>query len=278
VDFVRGEAVGTHGRSSGRANVAILAVSFGTVLALASGCSSHSHATPPPPSLLASSSAPTAAAQLASIAAVARSAQYTGTYSADSSDNPPRASTIVAYRTPTSTRLDVSETDGRVVIQVDPTGTYTCNMPTGGTPSCLTLAGPGDAVPANVNPSGQALFTTTLDTLAQGVDLTVSAEASRPAAGSIPASSCFALIAAPDGVSPGTYCFSAAGVLTRAQFRSNVLELTALAPAPVQSDFSLPASPSPVGSTAASSGPASSGGASGGGALNGTPASPAASS
>jgi hypothetical protein len=126
----------------------------------------------------------------------------------------------------------------------------------------LTLAGPGDPVPANLNPSGQALFTTTLDTLAQGVDLTVSAEAPRPAAGGIPASSCFALIAAPDQVSPGTYCFSAAGVLTRAQFRSNVLELTALTTAPVQSDFSLPASPSPIGSTAASSEPASPAGSS----------------
>ena len=106
------------------------------------------------------------------------------------------------------------------------------------------------------NPSGQALFTTTLDTLAQGVDLTVSAEAPRPAANGIPASSCFAVIAAPDAVSPGTYCFSAAGVLTRAQFRSNVLELTALTTAPVQSAFSLPASPSPISSAAAS--PASS--------------------
>jgi hypothetical protein len=229
--------------------------------------------------VLDSSSGPSAATQLAAIAAIARGAQYTGTYSADSSDSPPRASIITAYRTPTSTRLDVSEADGRVVIQVDPTGTYTCNLPTGGTPTCLTLAGPGDPVPANVNPSGQALFTTTLDTLAQGVDLTVATEAPRPAAANgIPESSCFALIAAPAGVSPGTYCFSAAGVLTRAQFRSNVLELTALTTPPVQSDFALPASPSPISSAAASSAPASSAPASSGAPLNGTPASPATSS
>jgi hypothetical protein len=273
VDFVPGEAAGTRGRSPWRAGAGVLVAVLAPVLALSAACSSHSHAAPPPPSLLASSSGPSAATQLAAIAAIARGAQYTGTYSADSSDSPPRASTITAYRTPTSTRLDVSEADGRVVIQVDPTGTYTCNLPTGGTPTCLTLAGPGDPVPANVNPSGQALFTTTLDTLAQGVDLTVSSEAPRSAANGIPASSCFALIAAPDGVSPGTYCFSAAGVLTRAQFRSNVLELTALMTPPVQSDFALPASPSPISSAAASSGPASSSGA-----LNGTPASPAASS
>lgn len=257
MDFGRGEAVGTRGRSPRRASAAVIAAGLVSVLALSSACSSHSHAQPPPPSLLASSSGPSAATQLAAIAAVARAAQYTGTYSADTSDNPPRASTIKAYRTPTSTRLDITEAVGRVVIQVDPTGTYSCNLPTDGTPSCLTLAGPGDPVPANVNPSGQALFTTTLDTLAQGVDLTVASEAPRPAANGIPASSCFALIAAPDGVSPGTYCFSATGVLTRAQFRSNVLELTALTTAPVQSDFALPASPSPIGSAAASSAPAS---------------------
>jgi len=258
VDFVRGEVACTRVKPPWRAKVGVLAAVLGPVLALSAGCTSHSHAAPPPASLLASSSGPSAEAQLATLAAIARTAQYTGTYSADSSDNPPRASTIVAYRTPTSTRLAITEAVGRVLIQVDPTGTYSCNLPTGGTPSCLTLAGASEPVPANVNPSGQALFTSTLDTLAQGVDLTVSGEAPRPAANGIPASACFALIAAPDGVSPGTYCFSAAGVLTRAQFRSNVLELTALTTAPVQSDFSLPASPSPITSAAASSAPASS--------------------
>ena len=260
MDFGRGDAAHARSNSSWLANVGVSAVVLCTVFALSAGCTSHSHAAPPAASVLDSSSGPSAAAQLAAIAAIARDAQYAGTYSADSSDSPPRASTITAYRTPNSTRLDVSEADGRVVIQVDPTGTYTCNLPTGGTPTCLTLAGPDQPVPANVNPSGQALFTTTLDTLAQGVDLTVSIEAPRPAAGNgIPASSCFALIAAPDGVSPGTYCFSSSGVLTRAQFRSNVLELTSLMPAPVQSDFSLPASPSPISSGAASSAPATSG-------------------
>ena len=253
----------------------VIAAGFLVVMALSSACSSHSHAAPPPPSLLASSSGPSAATQLAAIAAIARAAQYTGTYSADSSDSPPRASTIVAYRTATSTRLDITEAAGRVVIQVDPTGTYSCNLPTGGTPTCLTLAGAGEPVPANLNPSGQALFTTTLDTLAQGVDLTVSAEAPRPASNGIPASACFAVIAAPDQVSPGTYCFSAAGVLTRAQFRSNVLELTTLTTAPVQSDFALPASPSPA-TAAASSAPASSGAPLSAGPLNA--ASPATSS
>lgn len=258
MDFDRGEAGRARGKSPWRPRTAALAAALGTVFALSAGCTSHSPTPAAPASLLASSSGPGAAAQLAAIAAIARTAQYTGTYSAESADSPPRASTIVAYHTPTSTRLDVSEAFGRVVIQVDSSGTYSCNLPTGGTPTCLTLAGPGQPVPANVNPLGQALFTTTLDTLAQGVDLTVSAEAPRPAANGIPASSCFALIAAPDGVSPGTYCFSVAGVLTRAQFRSNVLELTATMAAPVQSDFSLPASPSPISSASATSTPASS--------------------
>jgi hypothetical protein len=232
----------------------------GAVL-LAAGCTSH-HPAPLPSTSAPVSIGPNAAAQLTAIAQLARGANYTGTYNADSSDSPPRSSVIIAFRTGTRTRLDVTEADGHVLIQVDPTGTYTCNLPTAGVASCLTLAGPGQSVPASVDPSGQALFTTTLDVLAQGANLTVAPAAPRAATNGIPLSTCYALIAAPSGgVSPGTYCFTATGILTRAQFRSNVLQLTALTGAPVDSDFILPATPLPVVSGSAS-----------------TPASPAASS
>src|SRR5205085_12245751 len=65
----------------------------------------------------------------------------------------------------------------------------------------------------------------------------------------IAASTSYALIAAPaGGAAPGTYCFSTDGVLTRAQFRSNVLQLTSLAGAPTDAYFTLPATPLPLGS------------------------------
>lgn len=226
-------------------------------LLLIGGCTSH-HRAPLPSTSAPVSLGPNTAAQLIAIAQLARGANYTGTYTADSSDSPPRSSVIVAFRTATRTRLDVTEADGNVLIQVDPTGTYTCNLPTSGTPSCLTLAGPGQPVPANLDPSGQALFTTTLDVLAQGADLKVAPAAPRPAANGIPLSTCYAVIAAPSGgVDPGTYCFTATGILTRAQFRSNVLQLTALTDAPVDSDFVLPATPLPVGTSASAPPPAS---------------------
>jgi len=221
-----------------------------------SACTSH-HATVLPSSRPASSG-PSAAAALATIAQVARGAEYTATYTAQSSDTPPTTNIITASRASTRTRLDVTETTGHVLIQVDPSGTYTCNLPTSGTPSCLTLAGPGQPVPAGVDPSGQALFTTTLDVLAQGNDITVATEAPRPAGNGIPAATCYAVIAAPaGGVSPGTYCFTTSGILTRAQFRSNVLQLTALSGTPVDGDFTLPATPLPLGTPASSGAPTS---------------------
>ena len=223
-----------------------------SALLLIGGCTSH-HPAPLPTASAALSTGPNAAAALTAIAQLARGADYIGTYTADSSDSPPRSSVITAFRTGSRTRLDVTEADGHVLIQVDPTGTYTCNLPTTGSPSCLTLAGPGEPVPANVDPSGQALFTTTLDVLAQGAGLTVAAAAPRAATSGLPAATCYALIAAPSGgVSPGTYCFSATGILTRAQFRSNVLQLTSLSGAPVDSDFLMPATPLPVGAVSSS--------------------------
>src|SRR5450432_4329785 len=172
------------------------AVTAGALLALvASACTTH-HSSPSP-SVGPAFSGPSAAAALATIAQVARDAEYTATYTADSSDNPPRSNVIAAFRTGTRTRLDVTGATGHVLIQVDPTGTYTCNLPTSGTPSCLTLAGPGEPVPANVDPSGQALFTTTLDVLAQGAGLTVAAAAPRAATSGLPAATCYALIATP---------------------------------------------------------------------------------
>jgi hypothetical protein len=235
------------------------AVTAGALLALvASACTTH-HSSPSP-SVGPASSGPSAAAALATIAQVARGAEYTATYTADSSDNPPRSNIITAFRTSTRTRLDVTEATGHVLIQVDPTGTYTCNLPTPGSgePSCLTLAGPGQPVPASVDPAGQALFTTTLDVLAQGNDITVATEPPRPAGNGIPAARCYAVIAAPaGGVSPGTYCFTTSGILTRAQFRSNVLQMSALSGAPVDADFALPVPPLPLGAPASSGAPTS---------------------
>ncbi|MDQ1486719.1 MAG: hypothetical protein QOJ62_2412 [Actinomycetota bacterium] len=237
-----------------RAHSRTALVTLGLLAATATGgCTSHPKGGSPSPSTLVSAN-PTS--ELASVAQRARSASYTATYVADSSENPPRTNTIKVYRTPTRTRLDVTEATGHVLIQVDPTGTYTCNVPAAGRTTCLRLAGAGQPVPANVDPSGQNLFTTTLDVLAQGADLTVTSAPPSPQASGLPSVTCYAVIAAAaGGAPPGTYCFTAEGVIARAQFRSNVLRLTALGPAPVDADFTLPAAPVPLASSSPSPSP-----------------------
>jgi hypothetical protein len=226
------------------------------LVVLTAGCS-HG-ATSPAPSASPSPS-PSPSAALAALAIRASAATYSATYLAQSSDNPPRSSTITVYRTPTHTRLDVTETGGLVRIQVDPSGTYTCNVPTTGTPSCLTLAAGAAPVPANLDPSGQDLFTTTLDVLAKGTDLTVTTAPSQPATSAVPSSQCFAVNAGTNaGAASGTYCFTATGLVARAQFRSNILQLTAVGTQPAAGDFTLPASPVAVPSPATSPGASSS--------------------
>ena len=234
----------------------------GCVLTL-TGCTRHHGAAAPPSASTAVSSVDVAAIELAAVARLAQGAAYTGSYLADSSDNPPHTNAIKVFRTRLRTRLDITENDGRVLIQVDPTGTYTCNLPTTGSASCLTLAGPNEDVPANLDPGGQRLFTTTLAVLAAGSGLRWP-RLRRGRGNGIAIAKCYALIAAPAGAAPGTYCFTATGILARAQFRSNVLQLTALGGTPADSDFTLPVSPLPVSSAVASSAPASSAPASGG--------------
>jgi hypothetical protein len=232
-----------------RARVAATVAGAAALAALAAGCSTHSKNSPLPSTPNPASSAANAAPQLAALAEIAREATYTAVYNAESSDAPGSSRIITVFRTAARIRIDVTEAPANVIIQVDPTGTYFCTVPTSGKASCYTLAGPGQPVPSNVDPSGQALFTTTLDVLAQGVNLTVADAPTRPAANGIPESTCFALIAAPaGGAAPGTYCFTTTGVLTRVQFRSNALQLISLAGAPKDSDFTLPMAPLPFGS------------------------------
>jgi hypothetical protein len=257
-----------------RARAAALVVAG--VLTLA-GCTRHHSAAPVPSASAPVSSVDVAAAELTAVAKLALGAAYTGSYLADSSDNPPHTNAIKVFRTRLRTRLDITENAGRVLIQVDPTGTYTCKVPTAGLASCLTLAGPEEDVPSDLDPGGQRLFTTTLGVLAAGSGLKVAAAAPRPAVNGIAIAKCYALIAAPAGAAPGTYCFTATGILARAQFRSNVLQLTALGGTPVDSDFVFPVPPLPVSSAVASSAPPSSAPASGGPTSAAPPSAPTSS-
>jgi len=252
VDFDQRRTARANGPAGARALSRAGALALAGVLTL-TACSRHHGAVAQPSASAAASSVDVAANELAAVAKLAQGAAYTGSYLADSSDNPPHTNAIKVFRTRLRTRLDITENDGRVLIQVDPTGTYTCNLPSTGLTSCLTLAGPNEDVAANLDPGGQRLFTTTLAVIAAGSGLKVAAAAPRPAENGIAIARCYAVIAAPAGAAPGTYCFTATGILARAQFRSNVLQLTALGGTPVDSDFTLPVAPLPLSSAVASS-------------------------
>jgi len=282
VHFDQRRTARAHGLAGPRALSRAGGLAVAGVLTL-TACTTHHHAAAQPSASAPVSSVDTAAIELAAVARLALGAAYTGSYLADSSDNPPHTNAIKVFRTRLRTRLDITENEGRVLIQVDPTGTYTCKVPTTGLASCLTLAGPNEEVASDLDPGGQRLFTTTLSVLAAGTGLKVAAAAPRPAVNGIAIARFYALIAAPAGAATGTYCFTATGILARAQFRSNVLQLTALGGTPVDSDFTFPVAPLPLSSAVASSSgvgssPASSAPASGGPASPASPASAASSS
>jgi hypothetical protein len=228
-------------------------LALGVAVLLVAGCSSKHQKATPSPTAAAPASSPSAASQLAAVASVAGSAGYDATYTAHSdaqASEPARTSTIQVFRTATQTRLDVDEQSTQVLIQVDANGTSSCTVSTGTPDACVLLAGPDASIPANVpDPGLQHTFTSSLTVLAAGTGLTVARAPGIPAAAGLPAASCYAVMAAPDRtVSPGTYCFSATGVVVRVQFRSSLLQLTAIGEQPTASDFSLPASPVPVSS------------------------------
>jgi hypothetical protein len=180
---------------------------------------------------------------------------FTASYEASGGD-PARTDTITVYRTPTAARIDVEESGTTVRILSDSSGTYSCRLTTSATPLCVTLAGPGQPLPATlaVQLQLQLLFTSGPAQLAKGTGFEVRPAASQSPRPGVPGSSCYAIVAAPPdaGVSPGTYCF-ADGLLVTAQFRTGSLQLKSLGSAPTANDFALPASPVPLPSASADS-------------------------
>jgi len=218
-------------------------------LLVAAACTSHS--TPDPTPSMNALQGLQAQAQLAS------TRSFTATYQADGGD-PPRTDTITVFRTPSAARIDVEESGVTVRILVNDKGTYSCKLSTGTPTLCVTLARPGEPLPAAlaVQLQLQLLFTSGPAEIAKGTGFDVRAAASQAAYGGAPAASCYVIVTAPPGadVSPGTYCF-ADGLLVTAQFRTGSLHLTALGTSPDDADFTLPASPVPLPSSPLSATP-----------------------
>jgi hypothetical protein len=219
-----------------------------SLLVLTSGCGHHRRAAEPPATSSSASSTSASAAALKSLesdAGTARAASFAATYRAQ--DNA-RTGTVRVFRTPTKSRLDV-ETAGAsttVRIIVDSTGTYSCKLGTGTAPLCVTLASPNQqSMP--LDPGLQHVFTSAFDLMAAGSGITVAPQVTHEIIAGL-STTCYTVTdsASTTTLSPGQYCFGAAGVLAKAQFRTSSLTLLSLDPAPQAGDFTLPASPAPL--------------------------------
>ena len=219
------------------------AATIATCLLTTSACTSHPSPDPSP--------SVTALQGLQAQAHLASTRSFSATYRANGGD-PPRTDTIRVFRTPSAARIDVEESGVTVRILVNGSGTFSCKLSTGTPPLCVTLAGPGEALPATlaVQLQLQLLFTSAPAEIAEGTGFEVQPAASQVAHAGVPAATCYAIVTAPAtaDVSPGTYCF-ADGLLVTAQFRTGSLQLTALDTNPVDGDFTLPASPVPLPSS-----------------------------
>jgi len=226
-------------------------------LSLVTAAACTSHKSKPAPNLSASAASASAAAALADLkhqASAAEALSFTASYEAQGND-PPRTGTVKVFHTPTALRIDVDEAGTNVRILVTDKGTFSCKFSGGAgkNPLCVTLAGPGQSIPATLDPGLQHLFTSALDEIISGTGLHVGPAPDQTSAASGSPASCFAIASVPSGsdLAPGTYCF-ANGLLTSAEFRASSLRLTKVGPAPSTSDFALPAQPAPLASGSAS--------------------------
>ncbi|MBX5447837.1 MAG: hypothetical protein IRZ27_04880 [Acidothermus cellulolyticus] len=231
----------------------VVCCAVGLVGVLLAGCSAHRPTPPPSTGAQTSTAGPLLALRAA--AARAQHASYTATYRALGT-SPPRSGTVAVYRTPDAVRLDVTETGAAALrILVTAQGTFSCTLPgpptpppTGtSAPACVTLAGPTSTVPPSLDPGLQHVFTSTLEALAGSDDVRVAGTPEpRTIAGY--SATCFAVTFAAASIArtPGTYCFTADGILAAAIFRSSSITLVTVDGAPVPGDFQLPASPVPL--------------------------------
>lgn len=225
-----------------------------TVTAMGLSACSNKGSTPPKetgsptPSAPAATTPPAAAAGelLKAAAAAATAASYSATYELTTTE-PARTGRTVVYRTPFATRLDITTGSQTVQVFVTADGTFTCTKQSSGQPMCVTLAGAGEMVAADVDPGLQHLFTSTIATFRTSTGLTVTDAGSGPAGEGLPVSKCFAVAGAnADAATSGTFCYSADGYLSLATFAHSKIALVSLGESPTAADLTLPATPNPL--------------------------------
>jgi len=233
------------------------------LLGWATGCSSGSHAAPQP----------SAADQLAGLAATAAKATYEATYDFHQATGNQTA-TVHVWRSPPALRVDVSvgagdATTASLIVGTD--ATYSCSKTVKGA-SCLVVAKPGEPLPPPFNVAPTTLFSADLQQLASNISgYRVTTAPGVPATVNVPAGTCFAVTpvstpatssstpsspsssSSPSSadVPAGTYCLSSTGLLVAAKYPSgNTIQLTSVvSPSPAPTQFSPYAKPTPLPTT-----------------------------
>lgn len=212
------------------------------LIVLLSACSGGSHPAKPKPS---------AANQLSDLAARAATASYAASYEfREASSN--ATATVNVWRAPPALRVDVIVGGTTASLIVGSTATYSCSS-TSKAKSCLTVATANQPLPAPFDVAPANLFTVDVQQLATSIrDYDVTTAPAASPSGQVPAATCWKVTPAAGvadaKVPAGTYCFSAAGLLTAATYPSgNTIRLVSAqtaTPAPTQ--FSPYAKPTPL--------------------------------
>lgn len=201
----------------------------GTVLL--AGCTGES--TPPaaPPSSTPTHEPVDARDQLAALAAAAQDRHLVVVYTLRTEGRPDRAVTVTLAGDG-SWRVDIPGGvlggDGDVSIAENASGRYQCSLPSPyypEPPTCVRVSGPGQPLPAEIDPRLQHLFTDWPEVLTdRRAPLAVSAARLAGAQGS-----CFSVESTATSVAPpmdaGIYCYAPDGTLTAARLPAGTLAL-----------------------------------------------------
>ena len=219
------------------------------LVALLVGCngSKGTGTTPTPePTTPSASPTPDAMSELSRLAGLGAKLSYSGAYSVTGTT--PGTSRVV--RTPSAYRFELTTGKKpnlhRAVLIGTRTGTVSCTTAPSPT-TCLTVAGPGKPPPSPFDAGLQHVFTDYLTTLAAGGS-EYDVQTAVAGAGDF---ACFdvkplATPAPSNAVAAGTYCFTAAGVVSRVVYGTGQVIFQRFGAKPSPADFKPPVTPQPL--------------------------------
>jgi len=187
-------------------------------------------------------SVPPADEALAELAKRGAAADFTARYALDSTDG--RDATVQVFKRGSRYRVDVTQQGVTAQLMTTGKGLVSCQR-RGVAADCFLVAGPGERLPALLDPGLQRIFTSTLDLLAGDTD-SVQARRSQPlpATSALPSASCFAVSG--EGIDDGDYCLLDSGIPARASFAAATLELLGTGEPPPADAFVPPTQPTPL--------------------------------